>query len=420
MNKQGQGNTYVKVIFLTLLLLGAAACATPTMICEDELGCIAVSRREPVRIGVMAALSGEAAYVGQDIQRGIELAAADRSSTLLDHQIELVVTDSGCDENVAIVAAKIVIEDEDVLGVVGPTCAISAETAVPIIEAAGLSLISPAVTTARLTNPNRETDGIWQPSFFRTVASDAYQAELAANFAFYQLNARTAAIIYDETDVNNSLHQIFADAFRQHGGQITFQSSISAGDTGVADILRGAGVAEPDVLYLPLFEPEGNLIANHLSENASLSDAALLGSSGLFVPSFPIGASTPSINGMYLVGPVQEGAAYEAFLNRWQNRYNQPPLGPFHAQAYDAMNLLLNAVETTAQVDNRGNMLVGLSALRQAIAQTEEYAGVSGILTCSPYGDCAAPGSLGVYQINRDVISGDFWPPALVWRPGEE
>jgi branched-chain amino acid transport system substrate-binding protein len=420
MKRQGQGNTYFKVLFLTLLLLGAAACTTPAMTCEDELGCIAIGRREPVRIGVMTALSGEAAYLGRDIQRGIELAAADRGSTLLDHQLQLVVTDSGCDEKVAAVAAKIVIEDEDVLAVLGPTCSVSAETAVPIIEAAGLSLISPAASAARLTNPNKATGGVWRPGFFRTAASDAYQAELAANFAFDQLNARTAAIIYDETDVNNSLHQIFADTFRQRGGQITFQSSISAGDSGVADLLRVVGAATPDLLYLPLFEPEGNLIANYLPESASLNDVILLGSSGLFTPSFPIGASTPNLNNMYLVGPVQDGAAYEAFLEHWQSRYNQPPYGLFHAQAYDAMNLLLNAIETTAQVDNRGNLLIGLSALRQALAQTEGYAGVSGTLTCSPYGDCAAPDSLGVYQISREVIAGERWPPELVWRPGEE
>lgn len=416
MKKQSQENPKWIMVFLALLLFGGiTACDTPAMTCADELGCIAVDWRDPIRIGVMSALSGEVASVGQDSQRGVELAVADRSSSLLDHQIELVVTDSGCTPKVAAVAAEIVIEDEDVLGVIGPTCSAAAETAVPIIEAAGLSLISPAATASRLTNPNRDTGGVWQPGFFRTVASDAAQAELAANYAFDQLNARTAAIIYDETDLNHDLSQVFAETFRKRGGQISFQSSISPGNDGVVEILRGAGAASPAVLYLPVFEPEGNLIANHLTEITSLQDVLLVGSSGLFTPAFPIGVGMPVINGMFIVGQVAQGERYEALLERWQTRYNRTPQGPYHAQAYDAMNLLLNGIEAVAQTDSQGNLLIGLQALRQAVAQTKEYPGATGLLSCSSYGDCAAPASLGVYRINRETISGEQWPPELVW-----
>ena len=101
-------------------------------------------------------------------------------------------------------------------------------------------------------------------------------------FAFNQINARTAAIIYDETDVSKDLHQSFVDAFQNFGGQITFQSGISPGDSNVTEILRGVEAAAPDLLYLPVFEPEANLIASRIPEILGLQDVSLMGGMGLF------------------------------------------------------------------------------------------------------------------------------------------
>jgi branched-chain amino acid transport system substrate-binding protein len=370
-----------------------------------------------VRIGALAALSGNAAYLGEDSQRAIQLAILDRDNTLLDHRIELVVTDSGCDAEVAKIATELVVEDEDVIGIIGPTCSVAAETAVPIVESLRLTLISPAATASQLTNTDSEAGGTWQPCFYRTAPSDAAQAQLAAEFAISQLNARTAAIIYDETAVSNDLHVAFADAFQALGGQITFQSSISPSDRNVVEILRGAGGAKPDVLYLPVFEPEANLIASRIPEIVELQDTNLIGGTGLFNARFPVGVGASVINGMYILGSVVDVVDYDAFLERWNGRYDQPPISPYAAHAYDATNLLLDTIATVAQVDNRGNMLIGLQAMRDTLTATEGYDGVTGQLSCTITGDCAALSGLGMYRISREEINGNQWPPELVWTP---
>ena len=406
------------VIFLALFLfLGLSACNAPEISCADSLGCIAVNRGDPVRIGAMAALSGNAAYLGKDSQRAIELAILDRDNTLLDHKIELVVTDSGCDAEVAKIATELVVEDEDVIGIIGPTCTVAVETAVPIVASLGLTLISPTATASRLTNPDQESGGLWQPGFYRTVPSDAYQAQVAADFAFNQINARTAAIIYDETDVSKDLHQSFVDAFQNFGGQITFQSGISPGDSNVTEILRGVEAAAPDLLYLPVFEPEANLIASRIPEILGLQDVSLMGGMGLFNARFPVSVGAPVINGMYILGPAIDEVVYAAFLERWNGRYAQPPSSPHSSHAYDAATLLLDAIETVAQVDNRGNILIGLQAMRDELTATDDYPGVTGQLSCTATGDCAALSGLGVYRISREEINGNQWPPELVWVP---
>jgi branched-chain amino acid transport system substrate-binding protein len=415
MKSQGQESVKQKYFFLALFLfLSISACNGPEIACEDPLGCIAVNRGDPIRIGAMAALSGDASYLGEDSQRAIQLAILDRDNTLLDHTIELVVTDSGCDADVAKVATELVVEDEDVIGIIGPTCSVAAETAVPIVESLGLTLISPAATASRLTDPD---DSLWQPSFYRTVFSDTYQAQMTADFAFNQVNARTAAIIYDETDVSHDLQQAFSKAFQDFGGQITFQGGISPGDSNVVDILRGVGATEPDVLYLPVFEPEANLIANRISEVTELQDVRLIGGAGLFSQRFPVSVGVPVINGMYIVGPAVDDEVYAAFLERWNGRYDQPLSSLYSTHAYDATTLLLHTIESVAQVDNRGNILIGLQAMRDELSATKDYPGITGQLSCTETGDCAALSSLGVYRIGREEINGDRWPPELVWVP---
>ncbi|PIE79501.1 MAG: hypothetical protein CSA11_11900 [Chloroflexi bacterium] len=399
------------MVFLALFLfLGLNACHVPEIACEDPLGCIAVERGDPVRIGAMVALSGSASHLGQDSQRAIELAILNRDNTLLDHRIELIVTDSGCDAKSAKVAAELVVEDEDVIGIIGPTCSVSAETAVPLVNNLGLTLISPSATASHLTeNP---------PSgFFRTIASNAYEARLAANFAFNQLNARTAAIISDKTAVGDELQQTFATAFTEWGGQITYQNSIAPGDSETTQMLQDASATQPDVLYLPMFEPEANLIANRIPEIAAWQDTLLLGSTGLFSKRFPPDVGTLTINGMYILGPVLDDTSYTAYLARWLDRHEQPPQSPNNPYAYDAANLLLDAIESAAQIDTRGNLLIGLHTMREALYATKAYPGVTGELSCSPQGDCAAPTGLGVYRISLAEINENQWPPELVWTP---
>ncbi len=411
MKVQGQGNVKQLAIFLALFLfLTLNACNGPEIACEDPLGCIAVARGDPVRIGAMAALSGNASHLGKDSQRAIELAILDRDNTLLDHRIELIVTDSGCEAEAAKVAAELVVEDEDVIGIIGPTCSVSAETAVPIVNDLGLTLISPSATASYLTEST--------PSgFFRTIASNAYQAQLAAQFAFSQLNARSAAIITDETAVGDELQQTFAAAFTEFGGQITYQNSIAPGDSKTTQILQDAGTTQPDVLYLAMFEPEANLIANRIPEITGLRDTVLLGSTGLFSERFPSDVGAPTINGMYILGPVIDDTIYNAYIERWLARYETPPKSLHNPYAYDATNLLLDTIESIAQIDSHGNILIGLQAMRDALYATKAYPGITGSLSCSPQGDCAAPTGLGMYRISLAEINENQWPPELVWTP---
>jgi branched-chain amino acid transport system substrate-binding protein len=98
--------------------------------------------------------------------------------------------------------------------------------------------------------------------------------------------------------------------------------------------------------------------------------------------------------GMYFNTPTKpEGPAYDAFVSRYESKYNEPPSKtPYHAHTYDAVNLLLDAIEAVAVEDaeEEGMLYIGRQALRDALYATSGYQGLTGRLTCDEYGDCGA------------------------------
>jgi ABC-type branched-subunit amino acid transport system substrate-binding protein len=109
------------------------------------------------------------------------------------------------------------------------------------------------------------------------------------------------------------------------------------------------------------------------------------------------------------------GTAYDQFLERWAAANSSAPASSLHIYAYDATNLLLNAIEATAVSNSAGSLLIGRQALRQSLSETAQYGGLSGVLTCMPNGSCADRSSFGVYQLTNAEISGGRWPPQVVW-----
>ncbi|HJN41134.1 MAG TPA: ABC transporter substrate-binding protein, partial [Anaerolineales bacterium] len=65
-----------------------------------------------------------------------------------------------------------------------------------------------------------------------------------------------------------------------------------------------------------------------------------------------------------------------------------------------------------------GTLHVGRQALRDAVGSTYRYGGLTGILSCDEYGDCATGEALAVFQLSADnVASEDNWPPPVVYTP---
>jgi len=407
----------VLLALLAVLAIGIAP-AVMAQDCADELGCVVVGADEPIVIATMFTTSGPTASLGLDSLGGVQIAIADREGTLLDHEIVTVDEDTLCSAEGGQAAAQRIAADPTILGIIGTSCSSEAVAALPIIAEAGMLMISPSNTSPRLTNPDPETNGVWEPGYYRTAHNDLFQGAIAAQFAIEELGATTLATIHDGSPYADGLQGVMADTFAELGGTVVFQGAVNVGDTDMTAILTEIAANPPDVLYFPVFEPESNFIAAQAASIPGLEETILMSADGSYAPTFAENTGDAAL-GMYFSGPYipSDNEDYVAFLADWDAEIGGVPPSGFHAHAYDATNMLLNAIEATAVVGDDGSLTIGRQGLRDYLDNLEGYAGLTGTLDCNETGDCATGEALAVYQLTEEEVSNGNWPPPVVWVP---
>ena len=72
----------------------------------------------------------------------------------------------------------------------------------------------------------------------------------------------------------------------------------------------------------------------------------------------------------------------------YKGRFGAAPHSPYFATAYDAYQLLLDAIQTVGELNDDGALHIDRAALNAEIRNTSEYAGVTGPITCDENGEC--------------------------------
>jgi branched-chain amino acid transport system substrate-binding protein len=378
----------------------------------DDLGTVEIPAGEPITIAYWGVLSGADSTLGVDSQRGVEIAIDDKGGELLGHPIQLVTEDGLCTPEGGATAAQKLASNTQLVGLIGSACSDETVGGIQTLTEAGLTTISPSNTRPALTAEDRDET---YAGFLRTAHSDAFQGKAVAEYVFNEQGKKTAATIHDGSAYAEALQQVFADEFTALGGTIVAQEAVSKGQTDMKPVLTSVAAEAPEALYFPVFVAEGGFLAAQAKEVAGLENTILLGSDGMFSPDF-VTAAGPAAEGFYLSSPnfsaFQEG--YASFLEKHTAKFGESPLSAFHAHAYDGANMLFNALEAVAVENADGSLSIPKGALREAIFATKDHQGLTGVLSCSPTGDCGAP-LIAVYQVTSRETGGEWPPEAPVW-----
>jgi branched-chain amino acid transport system substrate-binding protein len=378
--------------------------ATPYT-CTDSIGCVTIAPTDPIHIAYQLVVSGANAALGTDSRNGVEIAIDDAGGKILNHTIKFDGQDGLCSADGGQAAGTKLASDPTIIAVIGTSCSSEARAAEPLLSAAGFVTISPSNTAPDLTDP---TSPNHYPGYFRTAHNDKVQGAAAADFANNFLGIRKAATIHDGSLYAGSLQQVFADNFKQDGGTITLQTSVTVGQTDMSSVLASVASGSPELIYFPIFMPGGAFIIDQAKTTPGLENTKLMVADGLYSPDV-VNAAGASIEGTYVSSPVVQGAAYDAFVAKYKVKFGTLPINIFHAHAYDAFNIVMAAIEKVAVVEPDGTIYIPRQGLRDAVAATKDFQGLTGVLTCSASGDCANP-IIGVYQYHAGV-----YPPTLIW-----
>jgi branched-chain amino acid transport system substrate-binding protein len=392
----------------------AAACE------EDEFGCIEYAEGEPIHLGTLLSISGATAALGTDSNRGVELAIDNLDGSLdatpgqlMGRDIEVTQEDDGCTAEGGQAGGTALAADETIVAVIGTTCSSAAlGVADTILSDEGILLFSPSNT-----NPGLTSEEAHQPFYARTAHNDLIQGAIVAEFAFNELGVQSAATINDESPYADGLAAAFRDTFESLGGTITTIEQVQSTDEDLTAVLRSIAEGNPEVVYGPNFNPVCALTYSQ-SEGIMPEGTIQIGSDGCLESSFFELAGTPAAD-YYASSPdltvFQEGAFYrDEFLPAYRDQFGEAPTAVFHAHAYDAANVLFQAIEEVA-IEEGGQLLIPRTALKDAVLATSGYEGVSGLITCTELGDCATEVTIGIFQYPNWPVEGGEEPADAVY-----
>lgn len=383
--------SFLLFILILFCFIGCGTEKKSDFQCTDPLGCVSLGPDESVKIGVLQALYGKVATLGQEQIRGLELALDDRKGKVLNRPVVLQKEDTGCTAEGGANAALKIIADPKHVAIFGTTCSGAAATASKAMSDAGLTMVSGNNSAPFLTSIAGKKAPNWQKGYFRTASNEENSGKAAALFAYDILGIRKAASINDGDIYTRGLTDGFNEAFSSLGGQIVLNTSVNKGDTQMEPVLTAVSNSEAELLFFPLFQPEGNHILFQAREMKSFYNVVLMSNGALIDESFLNAVGDKGL-GMYFVGPASyEGESVDRLEQKYLAKYNEAPSVFYFISGYDAAGLLFESIEKAAVKEADGTVHIGRSKLREVLYATQGYQGATGTLTCDEFGDCARP-----------------------------
>ena len=177
-----------------------------------------VSYGATVNVGELQGFTGPLESMIGPMSGGANLAVteANASGRYLRGTIAVVQGDSVCiDPAVAIAQAEKMINDDNVMAIMGPNCSGNTGAVITnVLVPNGVVAISPSATSPALTTLE---DGGW---FFRTAPSDARQGPVLADIAISR-GQTDMAVTHSNSDYGKGLADAFVTAYEAAGGTVT-------------------------------------------------------------------------------------------------------------------------------------------------------------------------------------------------------
>ena len=365
----------------------------------DMTGKVVIPAGGVIRLGGSAGLTGPIPEMGNDIAQSAQIAVDDLNAAggVDGFMFELDMQDGGCDGSIATNVANKFVADPSIVAVTGGMCSGETLGLKPILLAARIPFVSPSATNPSVLSADCD-------SCNRVVLTDQLQANTDAEYFFNVLGITKIALMHDNGDYGLGLVELLQSAFEALGGQVTGVEGGQVGETDFRAALAKIAAGGPELVFFGGYSTEAALITQQMKETPGLEDVLFMSDDGSFTDQY-LETAGAAAEGAYMSKPIGDVQAdeYNAFRQRYADKYGAEPLGPYDGQSYDSVMLIANAIKQVAEVDASGNLVIDREALIKAIRATEKLTGLTGSMTCNDIGECGAGG----IQIAQ-VINGEF------------
>lgn len=356
----------------TLLLLGLAAVITGTG-CK-KAGNSANSNEIP--IGEYASLTGQTASFGQSSHKGTALAIEEVNAAggVLGKPLKLYTEDDQSKAGEAATVVRKLISRNDVVAVLGEVASSRSLEAAPIAQAAKIPMISPSSTNPKVTEVG--------DYIFRICFIDPFQGTVLSKFALDRGWKQVAVLTDVKQDYSVGLSHFFKDHFAKNGGTLVSEQSYSSGDKDFKAQLTSIKTANPQAILLSGYYTEAGLIATQARQLGIT--VPLLGGDGWDSPSL-VEVAGQAMEGNFFSNhfSVEDPAPQiQEFIKKYQAKYNEVP-DAMAALGYDSAMILVEAIRRAGTTES--------AKLRDAIAATKDFKGITGNITLDPQRNATKP-----------------------------
>lgn len=320
-------------------VLGVAVASLCVVAGASAAGAASAPSGAPIRIGLLAPLTGSGGAYGKEEETAAKAAAAhiNAHGGVLGRPLEIVVADDETTPTAGVSAARKLIDVDGVVAITGVWSSAVALAVRPVALEKSVALL-PVGSADELTEGDNK-GLVWR---FQTNGKNWGQA--FANVA-YKDGARTASILVLQTPFTLSTVKPFADRFAQQGGKVLDTLYFNPNQPSYRAEVEKIFSKKPDAVFLPSYIPEFSAIVREIyrsgyeSKLYTFSHAA--DSGGKFVQN--VGkAAAEGVNHVQAT-PVGNNASYQLYLK--QTQQPEGTIVAFGANVFDEINVLALAIE---------------------------------------------------------------------------
>lgn len=272
--------------------------------------------------------------------------------------------------------------DPAAVAYLGPYNSAAARISIPILNEAGLVMVSPSNTADDLTaGPDAAA---YYPTgdrtYARVVARDAFQGAFGADWAV-ELGAKKAALVVDRSSYGQAIAEQFELRATANGLVVIRRDEVDGEHMDVASVADALIGSEPDLIFYSGVAYETVFALVEALRSGGLT-AAWMGPDGLFVPPFAQELRGVAGDGLYtMIAGAPAGAlpaTGQRFLTDYQTRFDRTPQA-YSVYAYEAASVILTSIARVCERDRR--------AVAREVMGLHDYEGVLGTWSFDPNGD---------------------------------
>lgn len=367
-----------KILTLLLSMLLVLSMALPAFAQEDDaaerpaLGfwdeCATPENLpETVPLGAIFGLSGPISVYGIPQSQAVELAVSEinESGYLGDSTLEVIFEDAQGDRDQAINAMTKLIEEDEVVGVLGPTLSDQAFSADPVAQEAQVPVMGVSNTATGITDMG--------DFVFRNSLPESAVIPGTITQATEELGLETAAVLYGNDDeFTVSGYDVFIEALEENEVEITAESTFSTGDADFNSQLTNLLATDPDALVVSALAAEATQIIIQARELGY--DGPIIGGNGFNSPAVLEQAGEDAegviVGAAWNVAATEQPQSSLDFIANFEEANGSQP-DQFSAQAYTGAWLFATAIrcaDSAAPADIR-DALAGIEGFESPLGE---------------------------------------------------